>query len=68
MNDIDRERLDEVLARTFKELTSAIDKYHIQSIQVYSGALLSLVQLRAHLADRDDAQGTVAGGGEKGGS
>ncbi|MBY8870998.1 hypothetical protein K7640_03965 [Micromonospora sp. PLK6-60] len=47
MTGIDSNALDEVVAKTFKELSAAIDSHSEKSIKMYSAALRALVELRA---------------------
>jgi len=45
---IDRATLDEALAKTFKELRTAINTHSEKSIELYSHALRALVKLSDH--------------------
>ncbi|MDB1087710.1 hypothetical protein PJ985_09035 [Streptomyces sp. ACA25] len=46
MNGIDRDELDEVIARTFNEVRTAVNTHSEKSILMYSQALRALVELR----------------------
>ncbi len=46
MNGIDRNDLDEITAKTFKELQTAINSRSEKSVLMYSHALGALVQRR----------------------
>lgn len=46
MNGIDKDALDEVIAKTFKEVRTAIDTHSEKSIHMYSQALRALLELR----------------------
>lgn len=45
---IDKATLDQTLAKTFKELRTAIDTHSEKSIELYSEALRALVELSDH--------------------
>ncbi|SDZ15264.1 hypothetical protein SAMN05444365_10648 [Micromonospora pattaloongensis] len=57
MNGIDKNTLDEVVAKTFKELKTAIDTHSEKSIEMYSLALRALVKLRAQVIAEDRTDG-----------
>lgn len=46
MNGIDIDDLDEVIARTYNEVKTAVTTHSEKSIQLYSHALRALVELR----------------------
>ncbi|WP_170837874.1 hypothetical protein [Streptomyces sp. TP-A0874] len=46
MDAINEKDLDEVIAKTFNELRTAVDTHSEKSIQMYSQALRALVELR----------------------
>lgn len=57
MNGIDKDTLDEVIAKTFKEVRTAIDTHSEKSVHMYSQALRALVELRKQVVaeERDDS-------------
>jgi hypothetical protein len=57
LNGIDKNVLDEVVAKTFKELKTAIDTHSEKSIEMYSLALRALVQLRQQVIDEASSMG-----------
>ncbi|MEV1286502.1 hypothetical protein [Micromonospora sp. NPDC049679] len=57
MNGIDKNTLDEVVAKTFKELRTAIDTHSEKSIEMYSLALRALVKLRAQVIAEERTDG-----------
>ncbi|MET9610127.1 hypothetical protein ABZZ17_34490 [Streptomyces sp. NPDC006512] len=46
MNGIDVNDLDEVIAKTFREVSTAVNAHNEKSIHMYSAALRALVELR----------------------
>lgn len=46
MNGIDQKDLDEVIAKTYKELKTAVTTHSEKSIEMYSDALRALLELR----------------------
>ncbi|MCG3043477.1 hypothetical protein ACLIYM_21395 [Streptomyces fenghuangensis] len=57
MNGIDRAELDETIAKTFKEVRTAIDTHSEKSLQMYSNALRALVELRQQVVSEERAAG-----------
>ncbi|MGC5290619.1 hypothetical protein [Micromonospora sp. DT231] len=57
MNGIDKITLDEVVAKTFTELKTAIDTHSEKSIEMYSRALRALLELRAQVTAEERAAG-----------
>ncbi|MEU9762903.1 hypothetical protein [Streptomyces sp. NPDC047985] len=57
MNGIDKNTLDEVIAKTFKEVKTAIDTHSEKSIHMYSEALRALVELRQQVVSEERANG-----------
>jgi hypothetical protein len=57
MNGIDKNTLDEVIAKTFKEVKTAVDAHNEKSIQMYSQALRALVELRQQIVSEERAEG-----------
>ncbi|MFD7340237.1 hypothetical protein ACFV98_30225 [Streptomyces violascens] len=50
MNGIDTTTLDATIAKTFKEVKTAVDAHNEKSILMYSHALRALVDLRREIA------------------
>lgn len=57
MNGIDKDELDAVIAKTFKEVKIAIDSHSEKSLQMYSHALRALVKLRQQVVAEEQAGG-----------
>ncbi|WP_167367957.1 hypothetical protein [Streptomyces agglomeratus] len=55
MNGINKNDLDEVIAKTFKEVKTAVDTHSEKSIQMYSQALRALVELRQQILSEERA-------------
>jgi hypothetical protein len=53
MDGIDRNTLDDVIAKTFKEVKTAIDMHNEKSIEMYSHALRALVELRQQILSEE---------------
>jgi hypothetical protein len=49
MNGIDTNDLDEVIAKTFKEVKTAVNSHSEKSMHMYSEALRALVELRREI-------------------
>ena len=49
MSSVNHTEVDETIALTFSELKSAIEKFNVKSIELYSAALRALVELRTQL-------------------
>ncbi|HZG07020.1 MAG TPA: hypothetical protein VE546_26215 [Streptomyces sp.] len=57
MNGIDRNELDETIAKVFKEVRTAVDSHSEKSIQMYSHALRALVELRQQVVSGERSDG-----------
>ncbi|MFE9168037.1 hypothetical protein [Streptomyces kebangsaanensis] len=57
MNGIDKNALDEVIAKTFKEVRTAIDTHSEKSVLMYSQALSALVELRKQVVAEECGDG-----------
>ncbi len=55
MNGIDKSDLDEAIAKTFKEVKTAVNTHSEKSIQMYSHALRALVELRQQILAEERA-------------
>ncbi|MGW1882766.1 hypothetical protein [Streptomyces sp. NPDC001970] len=55
MSGIDRNDLDEVIAKTFNEVKTAVNTHSEKSIQMYSNALRALVELRQQILREEHA-------------
>ncbi|WP_179166552.1 hypothetical protein [Streptomyces sp. CB03238] len=53
MNGIDKNDLDEVIAKTFNEVKTAVNSHSEKSIQMYSTALRALVELRQQILSEE---------------
>lgn len=53
MNGIDKNDLDEVIAKTFNEVKNAVNTHSEKSIQMYSHALRALVELRQQILSEE---------------
>lgn len=49
MQNIDGDVLEQTIAKTFKEVKTAVDRHSERSIELYSLALRALVELRAQI-------------------
>ena len=55
MNGIDKKDLDEVIAKTFNEVKTAVTTHSEKSVQMYSHALRALVELRQQIISDERA-------------
>lgn len=55
MNGIDKNDLDEVIAKTFNEVKTAVNTHSEKSIHMYSTALRALVELRQQILSEERA-------------
>lgn len=53
MIGIDKNDLDEVIAKTFNEVKIAVNTHSEKSIQMYSNALRALVELRQQILSEE---------------
>ncbi|MFJ6630843.1 hypothetical protein ACIQMR_05425 [Streptomyces sp. NPDC091376] len=53
MSGIDKNDLDEVIAKTFDEVKAAVNSHNEKSIQMYSNALRALVELRQQILSQE---------------
>jgi hypothetical protein len=53
MNGIDKDELDELVAKAFNGLKTALDSYSEKSALMYSHSLRALVQLRQQVIDEE---------------
>jgi len=55
VNGIDKKDLDEVIAKTFNEVKTAVTTHSEKSVQMYSHALRALVELRQQIISDERA-------------
>ncbi|WP_424216403.1 hypothetical protein ACN20G_30160 (plasmid) [Streptomyces sp. BI20] len=57
MNGIDAKELDEVIAKTYQEIRTAVGSHSEKSIHMYSRALTALLELRRQVVAQDPTAG-----------
>ncbi|MEU6484233.1 hypothetical protein [Streptomyces sp. NPDC046887] len=57
MNGIDKQDLDQLIARTYDEVKTAVNSHSEKSLVMYSQALRTLVELRREITATERADG-----------